>query len=211
MARIVVVDDIEVFARMLAAPLKDAGHHVMVETMPIDFDRIVDFAPEAIVVGVGRQRNAIGKPIEEPERDILGYQALCLLEAYPALAIVPIALIGSCVLEQEIPTKLNYDLFLSLPHDGDLFIPKVKELALVVKTRRKLGAYVCPTCGSRMTYVHSPDDLFCPRDGTAVAVIENEECRALGPNQKVIPCTMEKIRPPARPAAEPPESRPETP
>jgi hypothetical protein len=179
--RVVVIDHQTSYAVALSGPLLAAGHEVMAVAPPLDFEGILEFRPQVIVLALGRRQEAFGRPIQGYE-DILGYQALVEMESYPAISILPIALIGRCLLEREIPLKLNYDLFLVFPEDLGLYQTKVEELATKVKTRRKVSRYLCPACRSRLTYSDKQADLLCLRCGTAVAIIDEESITYLGPD-----------------------------
>jgi len=194
---------------MLAGPLVEAGHETFVETIPVDFERIVRFGPQVIVLGIRRQDRARGRAIEDPERDILGYRAMLEVENYPAFSTIPILILGSGLDEHEIPTRIRYDLFLSLPRDSDLYVPRVEELSRRVKTRRRISGYICPNCGSRLTYSLTPaKDFFCPRCHTVVALIEGEGALVRYPNEKQELLPVERLLPPnmETPAETPPET-----
>ena len=177
MARVALIDDYLEYAEMAAAPLRVAGHETMAAIVPIDFERILKFEPNVISVGLYRKEIAFNRPIEHWEEDVLGYEPLKEMERYPAIGLIPIILIGSALEEQDVPTTVNYDLFLSFPRDLHLYLPKVEELASTVKTNRKISGYVCPWCGSRLVYHRAPArDLFCPRCHTAVAIVDRDRC-----------------------------------
>lgn len=194
MATVAVIDDFQSFAKMLAGPLRDAGHEVLVTTVPVDFERLIQFGPKVLVIGIARRLAAVGRPIREFDQDVLGFDALVELEEYPALRTLPILLAAVALQEEEIPARFNYDLFLGIPDDSQLFVPKVEELATRVKTRRKISPYVCPNCKARMVSLQSPEELFCPRCGTAVSLAD-EGCHALGPEGFEIPCSKELLAP----------------
>lgn len=97
----------------------------------------------------------------------------------------------------EVPMALHYDVYLDFPDDMHLFLPKLEELSTKVKSRRKPSGYLCPIGRSRLTFRSSDKDLFCPRDGTAVVIIEADRCLYLPPGQKEsIPCSIDDITAP---------------
>lgn len=199
MARVAIIDAFQTLAQMLASVLREAGHEVLTEIIPIDFERLLHFAPQVIVVSVYRMNKAFDRPIESPERDILGFIPLVSMGEYPALATcVPVVLVGTGLHERDIPDTLDYDLFLSFPKDSNLFRKKVEELAEKGKGRRKISRYACPHCGSRLTYTSSPDDLFCPRCHTVVTIIDDERCIYSLPTviERSIPCRVKQLLPP---------------
>ncbi len=199
MARVVIVDAFQTMAQMLASGLRADGHVVLTEVIPIDFERILHFAPQVIVVSLYRMNKAFDRPVVSAERDVLGYIPLISMDQYPALqACVPIILLGTGLHERDIPAGVDYDLFLSLPKDIELFRPRVEELAEGAKGRRKISPYACPHCGSRLTYTSSPDDLFCPRCHTAVAIVDDENCIYSRPQtvERSIPCKVSQLKPP---------------
>lgn len=182
MRKIAVLNDVAEVAEILAAPLKGQSYEVMTAITSVDFERVINFGPELIVLGVHRRIAAFDRPIQNLEADVYGFKPLVDMEHYPAISIIPIILISTGLKESDLPTSLNYDSFLVIPEDTPLYYPKVIELMETVKTRRKLSAYVCPNCGSRMTYTVKPvRDLFCPRCHTAVVVIDEENCLIVDP------------------------------
>lgn len=204
MARVAIIDDYPEYAEMAARPLREAGHHLHIDTAPIDWEALVEFQPQVLVVGLSRAEGAIGRPIEVPERDILGYKALKETEMYPAIQVVPIVLAALGLLEREVPTAVPYDLFISLPKEARGYEPKLAELAEVVKTRRRISRYVCPrpACGSRLVYVKEPArDLFCPKCGAGVALID-DDCTWLDPSTgDSHRCKTVELLPPPRAAS----------
>lgn len=200
---VAVLDDYEVYAELLAGPLLRAGNGVMIELAPIDFERLLHFAPNVISVGLYRRKDAYDRPIESVEKDVVGFQPLIDMENYPAINVVPLVLIGTGLVEKDVPTALNYDLFLTFPDDLGLYLPKVEELATKVKTRRKLSGYLCPVCSSRLVYFQRKEDLFCPRCGTSVAIVDEQNCLYAphGEPGLTCNCTLSELTPP-RPSPE---------
>jgi hypothetical protein len=119
------------------------------------------------------------------------------MEHYPAINVIPIILISTGLEESDIPTTVNYDSFLIIPEDAPLYFPKVKELIETVKTRRMISEFVCPNCGSRLTYIVKPaKNLFCPRCHTGVVVIDHDRCLISDPeSQESRPGSMDLLRP----------------
>lgn len=175
MSRIAVVDDYEEYAEMMAAPLRVAGHEVLIEVNEeggLDFDRILGFEPQVVSVGLYRKEIAFDRPVEDFGRDVLGAAPVRAMEGYPAIQAVPIALVGSALQEHDVPTTLRYDLFLVMPRDIKLYVPRIEALA-ALKKRRKLSPYVCPleACRGRLVHIGNGEiDLYCPRCGTGVTV-----------------------------------------
>lgn len=178
MARMVIINDFAEYAEMDAAPLRLRGHEVLIQVTeagrPVDFERVVDFGPGVISVGLYRNEQAFDRPIRSLEADILGYVPIRQMEAYPAIRVVPLLLLGHCIREQDVPTTLSYDRFLVLPRDIKHYVPNMEELATKVKSRRKLSGYVCPNCESRLVFTVNDHELFCPRCHTAVSVIDEQ-------------------------------------
>lgn len=198
MAKIAVLDDSEEHVRMVAAPLRVAGHEVLTMTVPLDFDKLIDFAPNVLTLGLARRKEAYDRPIRDPVEDLIGYRSLREIEDYPALRIIPLIIIGTAIQEKDVSTKINYDLFITLPDDFGLLLSSVEELATTVKTRRKIAPYLCPNCKGRLTYVKEPiSDLFCPRCQTAVVIIDHENCLYSGKAGESIPCKVDQLKPPA--------------
>lgn len=179
LARMVIINDFEEYAQMDAAPLRQRGHDVLIQITEdarrVDFERIVDFGPGVISVGLYRQEQAFDRPIRSFEEDVLGYVPIRQMEEYPAIRVVPLLLVGHCIREEDVPTLLPYDIFLVLPTDIKLYVPKMEELATKVKSRRKLSGYLCPNCGSRLVFTVNRIELFCPRCHTAVSIIDERE------------------------------------
>lgn len=197
MARVVILDDLQETIDVLEPPLRAQGHEVLTDISPIDFERILRFNPDIITLDLYRKLEAFDRPIQSIEEDVIGYIPLVEMERYPAVGVIPIILLGNCLQERDIPTSVNYDLFLSFPRDMKLYFPKLVEIASTVKTRRKISGYVCPRCGSRLTYTsHREADLFCPRCHTAVAIINDESCIARAPDGQSIPCDLAALKPP---------------
>lgn len=208
MARVAIIDSFQTIAQMLASVLGEAGHEVLTELIPVDFERLLHFAPQVIVVSLYRMNKAFDRPIECAELDILGYVPLVSKDRYPALSYVPTALLGTGLHERDIPEGADYDVFLSLPKDIDIVKVKVDELARKAMGRRKISRYVCPHCGSRLTYLTRPDDLFCPRCHAVVAIIDDENCIYSPPNvvDRSIPCQVAQLLPSADTGSERSES-----
>ncbi|HBN09012.1 MAG TPA: hypothetical protein DD435_10320 [Cyanobacteria bacterium UBA8530] len=204
MAKIAVLDDFQALGRLLIGPLVFVGHDVRIWLSPIDFEEVLSWGPRLIKIVLYRKAAAFDRPIRNFEEDVLGFRPLLELEQYPAAQVVPIMLIGIGILERDIPTDVNYDLFLSFPADIDLYLSKTTELIEKVKTRRKISDYICPNCGSRLTFSKQPvKDLFCPRCHASVTIIENEGCIYQLPDaSQPTPCTMEQLRPPPPKAGE---------
>jgi CheY-like chemotaxis protein len=170
--RVVVIDDFEEFADMAAAPLRRAGHTVLIATAPVDFGSVLAFRPDVIAIGIFRQDVAFDRPIRDFEQDVLGAKPIRELEGYPAITAVPIAIAATGLHEQDVPTTLRYDLFLTLPRDIKAYVPRLEALARQPR-RRQLSEYVCPNgaCRSRLFQVGSGgQDLYCPRCGAGVAM-----------------------------------------
>jgi hypothetical protein len=206
MAKIAVLDDYEGHAHIFSAPLSLAGHEVLTEVIPINWERVLDFGPQVISVVLYRQRGAFNRPIVQPTKDILGFEAILEMEKYPAIQIVPIVLVGNAIEESDVPTSISYDLFLTFPNDIDLYLPKLEELANRVKSRRKISGYLCPNCKSRLVFIKQPAiDLFCPRCHTVVSLINDKDCLlAIGGAGPSVPCkVVDLMRPSQNLPAEP--------
>jgi uncharacterized protein YbaR (Trm112 family) len=203
MAKVCVIDDFEEYAQMTAAPLQQAGHEVMTQVSEkegeVDFERVISFGPNVVTVGLYRNQIAFNRPIKDISEDVLGYVPLTEMEKYPAINAIPILLIGNALEEQDIPTTVGYDAFLVFPRDIKILLKTVEELAHA-KVRRRISGYVCPTCGGRLTFSASgrEQDLFCPRDHTVIAIIDEESCIAKDEWGGIIPCSVAKLLPPKR-------------
>jgi hypothetical protein len=197
MAKVVILDDLQETVALLAPPLIGQGHEVLTDVAPIDFERIMRFKPDLITLNLYRSPDAFDRPIRNIEEDVVGFIPLMEMEKYPAISVIPIILLGNCLQEKDVPTTINYDLFLSFPSDVKIYFPKVVEIASTVKSRRKISRYVCPQCGSRLTYTQKrSDDLFCPRCHTAVAIVDTQTCIARTREGNEIPCDLATLRPP---------------
>lgn len=195
MSRVAVLDDHQTVLKALAKPLEDAGHETLLELAPLNFERIAEFSPEVIIVGLARKAEAQNRPIDDVTEDVLGYKALVDLRDYPALNAIPTIVVGIGLLERDVPIEAHYDLFLAFPEDMDLFERKVGELAKV-KKKREISAYICPNpaCSSRLLFMKRPiKDLFCPKCGTAVAFVDEEKCIWLGPDGHHYPCAIKDL------------------
>ena len=209
MKKIAVLNDAIEVADMLAAPLRGQGYEVMTALSSVDFEAVLNFGPGLIVLGVHRRAAAFDRPIRSLDADVFGVKPLMDMEHYPAISVIPILLVSTGIKERDLPTSVNYDAFLNLPEDAALYFPKVAELLETVKTRRMISAYVCPNCGSRMTYTTEPArDLFCPRCHTAVAVIDEERCLITEPGtDRTHAGTMDMLRPHAGDTSDQEEAR----
>lgn len=197
MAKVVIIDDLQATLDLLAPPLIGQGHDVLTDISPIDFERIMTFRPDVITLDLYRKPEAFDRPIRNVEADVIGFVPLVQMEQYPAIGVIPIILLGHCLNEHDVPTSVNYDLFLSFPRDVKLYFSKVAEIAATVKTRRKISEHVCPACGSRLTFTGDKrEDLFCPRCHVAVTIIDGTSCLARDRNGSRVECTMEKLKPP---------------
>jgi hypothetical protein len=189
MAKVALIDDHLELLDAYATPLTAAGHTVLCERVPLDFEAVLSFQPQVLLVGLSRAA---------AEGPIIGYQALAEMEAYPAIQTLPIILVGHDLQERDVPTTVNYDLFLTWPHEAALLAGKVDELATKVKTRRRISAFVCPrqTCRSRLVYwTEPPMDLFCPKCGVSVAIIDDHCTWLDGQTGISTQCPVEALRP----------------
>jgi hypothetical protein len=196
MARIVLLDDFEAYAQMAAGPLLAAGHDVHVDIVPIDWEAVFEFHPDVIIALCYRKESAQNLPIEDWEVDILGAAALKEIEAYPAAQLMPILITGDGLKASDVPTRVRYDAFLTLPSDFKRLLAMVDELFAMQKSRRIVSDYVCPKpgCGSRLTRLPAQtQDLFCPKCFTSVAIIEEEGCIARGRKGETIACSMAQL------------------
>lgn len=189
MAKIAILDDYEALGKLTAGPLTVAGYEARIFTSPINFNEVLDFGPDLIEINLYRQKDALDRPIQNIERDVLGFKPLVDLEKYPAAHITPLLLVGIGIIEESIPTSLHYDLFLSFPEDIDLYLPAVLDLTARKKGRRKVSMHVCPVCKGRLTYTQKELDLFCPRCHTSVVIIQGtDECLYMQPGGQSLPC-----------------------
>lgn len=205
MLKVAVFDDYRPYSQMAAAPLHHAGYQtfeVVAEEGSIDWERVLNFGPDVISVGLFRKRAAFNRPITNWEEDVLGYIPLRQMEAYPAVNVLPIVLVGSALEDFDVPTAVNYAVFLTLPDDMHLYVPKVEELARTVKTRRKLSGHGCPCCHARLLFLREPAvDLFCPRCGTSVAIVDDPAdphilyYETAGPENRATRGTLEMLKP----------------
>lgn len=199
MAKLAFIDDHQAFADLLATPLREAGHEVHVQTAPVDFERLMQFGPQVIVFGLSRKRTAFNRAVESAQQDVLGYKAIMESEQYPAVNVIPLLLVGVAIEESDIPTAITYDGFLLLPDELDLYVPLVEELATKVKTRRRISGYICPVCGSRLTFTREPvENLFCPKCHTSVALIDDENCTYMHASGRNFQCRIEDLTPKTR-------------
>lgn len=197
MAKVAAIKDFYEYALMIGCLCEHGGHTVLAQSPPVDFEAVARFGPDALVVGLFRKQAAFDRPIVDAAEDIFGLETAREVEEYPAMRMTPLLLLGNGIVEREVPNWFHYDLFLYFPDDMHLFLPKVEELALKVKTRRTLSGYICPNCGSRLTFSQKPaKDLFCPRCHTAVSIIDDRSCiyllKGSGPS---CPCTIDQITP----------------
>jgi hypothetical protein len=197
MARVAAIKDFYEYALMIGALCKAAGHEVHTTSPPIDFEQVVGFHPDVLVVGLFRRRTAFNRPIGNPDEDIIGLASCREIEQYPAIKVKPILLLGNGIEELEVPSWVHYDVFLFFPDDMGLFLARLDELATVVKTRRKLSRYLCPSCGSRLTYTQPVEkNLFCPRCHTAVSLLSDTDCLYLPRGSQVsCPCRLDDLTP----------------
>jgi hypothetical protein len=195
-ARVAVIDDFEAYAELAAAPLRQAGHEVLTATAPIDWTRVVRFQPEVVTFGVYRRPQAFNRPIVDPRADILGYEAIIQAEGYPAIQALPIMIVGDGLEASDLPTSLRYERFLMMPNDMSHYAEEVGELAEGRKRHRRLSEYICPLCGGHLVALRRGEhDLFCPRCGASVAIIDEHSCSYLTQAGRTGTCTLAQITP----------------
>src|SRR5690348_6679200 len=95
MPRVAVLDDVAELADILAAPLKVEGFEVMTSLTSIDFEEVINFNPELIILGVHRRISAFDRPIGNLEADVYGFKPLVDMEHYPAISVIPILLVST--------------------------------------------------------------------------------------------------------------------
>ena len=197
MAKFAVVDSYLEYAALAAAPLRERGHEVLIDTVPFDWDEVLAFGPQVIVFAIYRQDVAFNRPIQDPAQDILGFDAICEANAFPAIKAVPLVILAFGLHETDFEPPCGYNLFLTLPRDLALYPTKVAELAERRKARSKLSGYLCPNpgCRSRLVYFSKEHDLFCPRCGSAIAIIDAAHCTWLGPDGHTRACTVADLVP----------------
>lgn len=196
MARIAVLDDYPVGLGALVASLEAHGHHVLGELAPVDFEAVIQFKPKVLVVGLARRSEAYDRPLEDLDRDVLGYQALTALGGQPALHSLPIVVVGVGLKERELRLPVPAVYFLTFPDDMEVFPAKVAELAKRKQTRY-ISDFKCPklSCGGRLMYFKQPiKDLFCPKCGSSVALIDDEHGVWMCPEGRQHACTVEELR-----------------
>jgi uncharacterized protein YbaR (Trm112 family) len=196
MSRIAAIKDYREFAVMIGGLLEDAGHEVLRDSPPVDWERLVDFDPDLVVIGFFRRRTAYNRAIEDFDRDILGGETLRAIESYPAIRVKPILAIGNGVEAREIPNEFRFDAFVYFPDEMGRFLPTVDELARKDR-RRSFSAYQCPVCHARLTYAkQNRKELFCPRCHTGVSILDEVHCmyqaRALAPSQSCLLADLER-------------------
>lgn len=197
MAKVAIIKPYFEYAKMIGALVEEGGHETLLEVPPVDWERVMNFGPEALVTGVFRKRIAFNRPIENFKDEVLGSDIVETIQSYPAIWSTPTLLLGNAVEERDVPLTLRYDLFLIFPDDMFVFLRSLDELTKMVKSKRKVSGYICPNCGSRLTYLKEPvKDLFCPRCHTAVAIIDHESCLAQDADGKQIACDLSQIAPP---------------
>src|SRR5690348_6364892 len=111
MSRVAAIKDYIEFATMIGGLLKSAGHEVWAATPPVDWDALLNFDPDVVVIGFFRQRTAYNRPIENFEQDICGVATLEAIDDYPAIRVKPILAIGNGVEPHEIPRAFRFDAF----------------------------------------------------------------------------------------------------
>jgi CheY-like chemotaxis protein len=196
MRKIAVLNDIPEFARILAAPLREQGYDMLTEVASIDFERLLRFAPDLIILCLNRRRNTFNRPLKSIEEDVIGFKPLVEMEQYPAINIIPILLVTTGLNEQDLPTTVNYDAFLTLPEDAHLYYSLAAELVQTVKSRRKISGFICPNCGSRLTFTVAPArNLFCPRCHTGVVIVNDDSCLVTKPDEVTgLPAPISALR-----------------
>lgn len=197
MLRIALLNDHQMVLTALEAPLIQAGHQVRSDVSPIDWEAVVRFDPQVIIAGISRSREAVGRAILDPSEDAVGYRALLDMRNYPAITAVPIVLVGMGIDERELPVPTHYDLFLYFPDDMETFVPRIEELTRTLKRRRTISEYRCPNpgCDSRLTHTRDRErDLFCPKCGSAVAILDDDQAIWRGPSGKHEPANLAEMR-----------------
>lgn len=205
MAKVVLIDHYKPYADMMANPLVQAGHAVVIVTPPLNFERIIQVQPDVVSVAIYRQKCAFDRPIRDLERDITGYDVLRQLENYPAINALPIILTAIGLLEEDIPTSLQYDVFLTLPDDLAIYSTRVEELQKKPKGRHRISGLVCPVCQSRLVSVRGESkELVCPRCDTVVVLEEGEKALYMPPSSpgESFQVAIAELRPPRPDAAD---------
>lgn len=54
--RVAILDDYKIFAEMLACPLQHEGISTLCEIQPMNFERLVQFGPDLLVLGMSRRK-----------------------------------------------------------------------------------------------------------------------------------------------------------
>lgn len=183
------LDDRPEVAKLIGVPLMEAGHEVLSQLSPVDFEKVLAFRPQVIVAGIYRKRQTGGLA---GESELVGLESLRQLAAYPASLTVPLLLVGIGLDEGDIPIATRYDLFLQFPEEMAAYVPKVEELSTKRKSSSHISVYICPTpgCGHRLTYVRAEKDLFCMKCGAGVTMLDDEHCTWMAPDGEIYPCKV---------------------
>jgi hypothetical protein len=181
MSKVAVLNDFIEYAEMAALLMRAEGHEVMTTIVPIDWEKILAFKPDVLVLSIYRREAAINRPIVDPLKDVAGYAALLETQNFPIIQVIPTLIIAWGVNEYDIPIKVNYDRFLKLPEEVKELSKVVEELSVKQKSIRKISKYYCPNtlCKSHLTYVKNTEDLFCPKCHTSIAVLGGGLCSYL--------------------------------
>lgn len=130
MAKILCIDDYQLYAEMIGNMLGRYGHHqVKVDVVPLVMDEVLAFAPDVIVLNLVRKAEVLGAPVHDFFREVDGAKALQALSSAPELKDIPLVITALAVRETEVPLGFQYEAFIEIPQKIEVLRHTVDRLA----------------------------------------------------------------------------------
>jgi CheY-like chemotaxis protein len=141
LAKILCIDDYQLYAEMIGTMLERYGHHqVKVDVVPLVMDEVLAFDPDVIVLNLVRKAEVLGAPIHDFYREVDGGKALQALAKAEEIKDIPVVLTALAVRETEVPLGLHYEAFIEIPQKIDVLRHTIDRLA----TARRKDSDVAP-------------------------------------------------------------------
>lgn len=130
MARVLGVDDFQLYAEMVGALIKErGGHDVRVMINPIVIEEVEAFEPEVVVLNLVRKPETISAGgLRDFFTEVDGARAFKALAPLCKLHGWPMVITALAVAERDVPQDYPYDAFVEVPHRLDYLLHSIGRL-----------------------------------------------------------------------------------
>jgi CheY-like chemotaxis protein len=131
MARVLCIDDYELYVSMVKQLLeRQGGHDVKAAIVPFRLSDIAEFKPDVIILNLVRKMESIGAGgMIDFYAEVEGAKAFKTLAENLNTINVPIIVTAMAVKELEVPQTLPYVAFVNVPQQMDYLLKAIDEAA----------------------------------------------------------------------------------